>query len=125
GRLLPCRFFKLNRLGKHLETVARASLLHAHVCAEIVQVACSTPTDLPKDLHQLLGPLLEWLSALEQGVRVELRPLLEKATTGKTGSLAKKLLKLSSTLHKRGPVLMEALDGRLRRAEQWANPGRS
>lgn len=111
---------KLNRLGKHLETVARASVLHAHVCAEIVQASCATLTEPPRDLHHLLGPLNEWLSALEQGVRPELRPLLEKVTSGKSGALAKKLLQLPSTVNKRGQVLMEALKGRLQRCARWS-----
>src|SRR5208282_4622567 len=78
-RLMPHKVIKLNRLGKHLDTVARASLLHTHVCAQIVQQACASLEELPKDAHFLVGPLLEWLSSLEQGVRDECRPLLEKA----------------------------------------------
>ena len=65
GRMLGTSLVKLSRLAKHLETVARASLLHAHACAAMVQVACASLSSIPRDFHFLLSPLLEWLTALE------------------------------------------------------------
>jgi hypothetical protein len=121
GKMIPYDFMKLNRLGKHLETVARASLLHAHVCGQIVQTACACLGEVRKDLHHLLEPLLEWLSVLEQGVDPAVRPLLEKLTSGKAGELARKLLAIRGTPNKRRPVFLEALQGRLERARRWAN----
>jgi hypothetical protein len=89
-RLLEGSYWlKLNRLAKHLDTVARASLLHAHVCARIVQTACGELTDIPKDMHHLLGPLLEWLTVLGQGVHSDFRPVLARATKGKAGVLSR------------------------------------
>jgi hypothetical protein len=117
GRMIPHKITKLNRLGRHLGTVARSSLLHAHVCAQIVQRACLPLTEVPKDGHYLLAPLLEWLSSPEQGVIDALRPLLEKATTGKTGTLSRKLLELPGTTHKSNCVFAVALQGR------WLFPG--
>jgi hypothetical protein len=121
ARMLPSGLIKLNRLGKHLDTVARASLLHAHVCAEIVQISCLSLTEIPKGLHDLLAPLLQWLSALQRGVDPALRPLLETTTSGKTGTLAKKLLSLTSSLQRREQLFLEALEGRVHRAEAWAS----
>jgi Family of unknown function (DUF6493) len=119
GRMLPHPFIKLNRLGKHLDTVARASLLHTHVCAQIVQEACAPLEEPPRDAHFLLGPLLEWLSSLEEGVRDECRLLLEKAKSGNTGALARKLLRLPSAPTKQTAILVEALRGRLHVAQGW------
>ncbi|MFL5245722.1 MAG: DUF6493 family protein [Gemmataceae bacterium] len=119
ARMLPAGEIKCNRLGKHLETVAQASLLHAHVCAEVVQTACAALTEIPRDFHCLLGPLLEWLTSLQEPIREPLPSLLQKAQSGKTGSLAKRLLLLSGSPEKRGQVLLEALRGRVQRAERW------
>jgi len=117
--LVTTDLVKFNRLTKHLENVGRASPLHAHACAEIVQTACAGLADIPKDLHLLLTPLLEWLTSLNQGVRDEFRPVLEKTTTGKAGALAKRLLQ--RTFEAKGPqqFLVDALNGRLRRARRW------
>jgi hypothetical protein len=123
ARMLSSGLIKLNRLGKHLDTVARASLLHAHVCAEIVQNSCLSLTEIPKGLHDLLAPLLQWLSALQRGFDPALRPLLETAASGKTGTLAKKLLSLTSSLQRREQLFLEALEGRVHRAEVWASAG--
>jgi hypothetical protein len=46
ARMLPSGLIKLNRLGSRLENVARASLLHTHVCARILQEACRTFTEV-------------------------------------------------------------------------------
>jgi hypothetical protein len=121
--MLPSGWLKVNRLGKQLDTVARASLLHAHVCAEIVQVSCLSFTGIPRGLHDLLAPLLQWLSALQRGVDPALRPLLETASSGKTGTLAKKLLSLTSSRQRREQLFLEALEGRVHRAEAWASAG--
>lgn len=119
GRLFNADQIKLNRLAKHLDTVARASVLHTHVCAQIVQVACSQSIEIPKDVHHLLGPLVEWLTSLGQEVRKELRPNLEKTTTGKAGRLAKQLLALRRVPGRGARVFIEALHGRLERARRW------
>jgi hypothetical protein len=119
--ILKAELLKLNRLAKHLETVARASHLHAFVCAQIVQAACSELKDIPKDLHHLLSPLLEWLTAVSQGLRGEFRPILEKATTGKAGTLANRLLQLSFASGAGQRFLFDALEGRLQRARRWAS----
>jgi hypothetical protein len=121
GRIIPHKFLKLNRLGKHLDTVARASLLHAHVCAQTVQQACASLEELPKDAHFLLGPLLEWLSSLGLSVRDECRLLLEKTKSGNTGTLARKLLQIPSSPTKQTAILVEALRGRLHLAHQWTS----
>jgi hypothetical protein len=123
ARMLPSGLIKLNRLGKHLDIVARASLLHTHVCTEIVQDSCLSLTEIPKGLHDLLAPLLQWLSALQRGVDPALRPLLETATSGKTGTLAKKLLSLTSSLQRREQLFLRALEGRVHRAEAWGSAG--
>jgi len=125
GKMLPHDFIKLNRLGKHLETVARMSLLHAHVCAQIVQTACGPLAEVPRDGHYLLAPLLEWLSSLQQSVSGNFRSVLENARSGKTAMLAKKLLLLESTPHKRIAISVEALQGRLHRAERWSSDVRA
>jgi hypothetical protein len=119
ARVLPAGAIKYNRLGKHLDTVAQASLLHAHVCAEVVQKACAALSEIPRDFHCLLGPLLEWLTALQQAIREPLPSLLRKSQYGKTGSLAKKLLGLSASPGKRDQVILEALRGRVQRAQRW------
>jgi hypothetical protein len=121
GTMAATGLLKLNRLAKHLETVARASLLHTYVCARMLQLVCAALIEPPRDLHHVLAPLLEWLAALEQGVTHDVRPLLEKVTTGKSGALAKSLLKLRDTSNKRRAVLLEALEGRLQRARRWAS----
>lgn len=110
---------KLNRLAKQLETVARASSLHAHVCARIVQTALGGLARSPKDLHYLLTPLLEWLTDLKQGVADDCRPVLAQATTGKTGTLAKRLLQMTSVPERERRYLFEALEGRVERARRW------
>lgn len=120
GRMVPTELVKLNRLAKQLDACAAASLLHKHVCARIAQDACADLTEVPKDLHTLLGPLLEWLTALDQGVRAEFRPLLEKAKSGKTALLAKRLLARTSSPGKCMQILAEALAGRLERAGRWS-----
>jgi hypothetical protein len=120
GRMVPTVLVKLNRLAKQLDACTAASLLHKHVCARIAQDACAGLTEVPKDLHMLLDPLLEWVTALDQGVRAEFRPLLEKAKSGKTALLAKRLLARAPSAGKRLQVLAEALAGRLERARRWS-----
>jgi hypothetical protein len=118
--MVPTVLVKLNRLAKQLDACTAASLLHKHVCARIAQDACAGLTEVPKDLHMLLDPLLEWVTALDQGVRAEFRPLLEKAKSGKTALLAKRLLARAPSAGKRLQVLAEALAGRLERARRWS-----
>jgi hypothetical protein len=117
--LLQQDYLKLNRLAKHLETAARASPLHAYVCAEVVQTTCSQLADIPKDLHHLLGPLLEWLTAGGQSVHSDLRPILTRVTTGKAGALAKRLLQLTPAPERGMQFLLDSLAGRLHRVRRW------
>ena len=125
ARLQPAGLVKLNRLGERLATVARASLLHSHVCAQLTQAAVAALTDVPRDLHNLLDPLLQWLTALAQGVQQECRPLLEKVTAGKTGTLARRLLQLPHPSTPRRDILLEALQARLERSERWRSAARN
>ncbi len=118
--MLQADAIKLNRLGKQLETVSRASLLHAHVCARIVMTACTGLADMPRDFHCLLGPLLEWLTVLEEDVGAEFRLVLAKAKSGKSAALAQRLLKLSFAAHVGRRFLAEALEGRLQRVKRWS-----
>jgi hypothetical protein len=118
--LMKGDLLKLNRLAKHLATAASASPLHAHVCAQVVQTASSELTDIPKDMHHLLGPLLEWLTAEGQGVRSDFRPVLARATAGKAGGLARRLLQLTFAPDQRHRFLIDALEGRLKRVRRWA-----
>jgi hypothetical protein len=67
-----------------------------------------------------LSPLLEWLTALELPVLAAFRPILEKAHTGKTGTLARRLLLVNGAPGKHNRFLTEALEGRLQRATRWA-----
>jgi hypothetical protein len=119
--LVGCDLLKLNRLAKLLDTAARASLLHAHVCARIVQAACGELTGIPKDIHHLLGPLLEWLTALGQGVHSDFRPMLARAAKGKAAVLARRLLQLTCAPEPGHRFLVVALEGRLQRALRWAS----
>ena len=54
-------------------------------------------------------------------MRDECRPLLEKAKSGSTGTLARKLLQLVSVPAKQTAILAEALCGRLHVAQRWAS----
>jgi hypothetical protein len=119
GRLLLGDQVKLNRLAKHLEIIARVSAVHTHVCAQVAQVACSKITEIPNDMHYLLGPLLEWLTSLNQSVRPELRPILEQTTRGKAAGLARRMLALQETSGVGVRVFREALQGRLERVRRW------
>ncbi len=119
-RLLRDGLVKLNRLAGTLATVARASLLHTHVCARIVQMALGGLSEASRDLHHVLGPLLQWLTALEEGVQEPCRSVLDQMHSGKAGVLAKKLLQLPATTNKRRQVLLEALRERVARARRWA-----
>jgi hypothetical protein len=118
--LVRSDLLKLNRLARHLDTAARASLLHAHVCARIVQTACGELTDIPRDMHHLLGPLLEWLAALGQGVHSDFRPVLARATKGNAAVHAGRLLQLTFAPESAQRFLISALEGRLHRALRWA-----
>lgn len=124
GRLLTNGLAKPNRLAKSLETAARGSPLHMHVCSEMVQTLIATQPSWPKDLHHLLAALQEWLAALQQPIRSELRQKLENVkSSGKTEALARKLLERT------GPpdpgtwqaVLNAAAQGRIERAARWAS----
>ena len=57
--MLPHTVIKLNRLGKHLDTVARASLLHAHVwsksCSKRVPHSKYCPRTRTASLPPLAG----------------------------------------------------------------------
>jgi hypothetical protein len=119
--LVGSDLLKLNRLAKHLDTAARESLLHVHVCARIVQTVCGELTDVPRDMHHLLGPLLEWLTALGQGVHNDFRPVLARATKGKAGVLARRLLQLTCAPEPAPRFLVVALEGRFQRALRWAS----
>jgi hypothetical protein len=116
---LKGNLLKLNRLARHLETAAQASLLHAHICAQILQSACKELSDIPKDLHHLLAPLLELLTAGCQPVRSDFRPILTRVTTGKAGLLAKRLLRLTFAPEQGRQYLVDALEGRLQRVKRW------
>ncbi len=120
ARLLPDGAIKLNRLGGTLSTVARASLLHTHVCARILQEALPGLPDATRELAQVLEPLLQWLTALEEGVQEPARSALDKVRSGKAATLAKRLLQLPATSNKRRQVLLEALQERIARAQRWA-----
>lgn len=119
GRLMRAGLINLTRLANQLDNVARVSLLHTHVAAHIMQATCATLRDPPRDLHQALGPLLQWLTATGAGVSDACRTLLEKARTGKTALLAKKLLQLPSATVQRRQILLEALRGRMDRCRRW------
>jgi hypothetical protein len=124
ARLLPSDLIKLNRLGNRLENVARASLLHTHVCARIIQEACRAFTEVPRDFHHLLSPLLEWLTVLEQDVGEPLRALLAKSRSGKTGMLAQKLMQLQKSASKKQEIDMQVLQSRTERARRWQSAAR-
>jgi hypothetical protein len=117
--MLPSGLIKLNRLGNRLENVARASLLHTHVCAGIIQAACSAFTEVPRDFHHLLSPLLEWLTVLEQDLNEPFRALVAKAKSGKSGMLAQKLMRLQRSSSKRREILLQVLQYRTERARRW------
>jgi hypothetical protein len=124
ARLLPSGLIKLNRLGNRLESVARASLLHTHVCAHIVQIACSALTEVPRDFHHLLSPLLEWLTLLEQDLEEPFRALVAKTksgSSGKGGKLAQKLMGLQKSARKQKEILGQVLESRIERASRWAS----
>ena len=92
--MLPHTVIKLNRLGKHLDTVARASLLHVHVlksCSKRVPHSKYCPRTRTASLAPCWNGCQRLSSACD-----ECRPLLEKAKSGSTGTLARKLLQLVS-----------------------------
>jgi hypothetical protein len=122
SRLISSELVKGNRLAKSLETVARASLLHTQVCAEIVQSALAPASALPRDGHHLLAVLHEWLVALDQPLAPGMRTLLDQANvSGKTAILARKLVQRNGprNLAISKTIVQEALRGRIDRALQW------
>jgi hypothetical protein len=121
-RMAGTGLFRPNRLAKHFDTVSRVSLLHTHVCAQIVQTACASTTQDRKDLHHLLGPLVEWLTATGEEVNPEFRRVLTEITSGKARALAGKLLALKMC-GDRHAILLDALAGRLERVKRWQNRG--
>ncbi|MBL8823002.1 MAG: hypothetical protein JNJ77_10475 [Planctomycetia bacterium] len=118
GSLMAVNELKLNRIAQHLETVGQASLLHAYVCSQMLQIACCRLQENTRDLHHVLSRLLEWLSALKQPVREDFKPVLDKVTTGKAGQLSKRLKGLAPSSHD-NVYLTEALEGRLERIRRW------
>jgi hypothetical protein len=58
-------------------------------------------------------------TAFDQGVLDSFRPSLEKVRKGKSATIAKKWSQLTPSGRKRTIVLMEALQGRVARAERW------
>jgi hypothetical protein len=122
GRLLAEDVVAANRLAKTLDTAARASPLHMHVCSQVVQTALAPLSSFPRDLHHLLGSLLEWLTALDQPLGGGARAALEKVSGGgKTKTLATTLLQRRGAAGKAGrqALVAEALRGRMERARRW------
>ena len=114
---------RLNRLAEALGEVARVSALHRHVAT---RAAMSTLAALrppaPDDLHHLLSPLREWLTASGAGLAEAARPILESVTgSGKTASLAKALLGTAGggKATVRNEIYAAALRGRIERARRW------
>ncbi len=123
GRLLEAGLVKPVRLANILDTTAKASLLHMHVCGQIVQVLLGTMKSLPRDTHHFLTVLNEWLIVLDQPLAESLRHLLEGSEVcGKTGTLARKLIQRTGETNRdvSANVLCEALRGRIMRARQWS-----
>jgi hypothetical protein len=115
---------RLNRVAEGLSEIARAGLLHQYAAATLADAFLGTcyvlKADIPSDIHHLLAPLREWLTALGSGLGQDARAFLQTiGAGGKTGSLAKALVAMpaSSALHRQ--VILEALRGRIERARCW------
>ncbi|HWB00880.1 MAG TPA: DUF6493 family protein [Pirellulales bacterium] len=121
ARLTVPEWLKLNRLCANLEEVARVSSMHAWVVCESLDVLLAAYEELPRDAHHLLAVLQKLLMQLGG----ELTPAAKQRLTafeggGKSGKLAKALLKLTAC---ETPVAAEArhqvLQSRIERAQRW------
>jgi hypothetical protein len=115
----------LNRVAESLGQIARAGPLAQHVAANVVQSflvalhACGA--EPPKDLHHLLTPLHEWLTALRSGPGETTRAFLQSVKVGgKTKALVTALLAMPMGKGTPRAVAIEALRGRVERARRWA-----
>ncbi len=122
-KLLISDAVKCNRLAEQLHEVARVSLLHQYVCSRIVQTMFGNIAELPNgvlphDAHHLLGPLNEWLVALNEPLQAATRDVLATLRgSSKTAKLAKSLLARTSPADatQRHHVALASLQGRLPR----------
>ncbi len=116
---------RLNRVATAMGEIARVSALHRQVAMRTLEgmfVRLRPP--IPPDLHHLLGPLHEWLTATGEALaEVAHAPLLTLQGGGKTATLAKALLAMKA--QSRGPqreiVYYAALQGRIERIRRWTD----
>lgn len=134
GRLTPAEFGSVlreliafpfvtpARWAKTLGIAARTSVLHAEVVRRGLELGLSgAPVLRPADLAALLGLLHEL--CVESAAWVEdagTRAFLAGIKGGKSGALAKQLLALNAADATTGrPAALQALRGRIERAERW------
>ena len=125
--LLPTRLAKPGRWAKRLAEVAGAGALHAEVVqrgleAAITHDPCLDPKSLPRDFSKLLELYHQLLAAAgeiaSKGVRTFLR---RYRGSSKAAKIARQVLarEASPDPTRSRTVLVEALAGRVERAERW------
>ncbi len=121
ARLAVPDWLKLNRLCANLDEIARVSSMHAWVVCESLDPLLAAYQELPRDAHHLLALLQELLLQLGGELSTAAKqPLAAFAGGGKSGKLAKALLKLTAS---ESPAAAEArqqlLQARIERAQRW------
>ncbi|MGN6543866.1 MAG: DUF7824 domain-containing protein [Aureliella sp.] len=110
----------LSRTLNVLKQVAQASHLHHWVVLEALDHCIVQLPEMPKDLHLILGQMLESAMVLEAAPSAEACEKL-KALTGKTktGRLATELLQLSASSAWKRRIDELICSATLERAERW------
>lgn len=112
------------RLARALEAAAGTSVLHAQAIRLTLEHALPRDaSDRPRDLHALLGLLLELASDAQAGItHADARAYLEALNpSSKAGGHGRDLLALPPTRGRHvEAAALAALEWRLQRAERWA-----
>jgi hypothetical protein len=114
----------LNRVAGSLVEVSRVGSLHQYAGANLVEAfllkLMARQAEPPADLHHLLAPLHEWLSALGSGPKQSTRDYLQQVKAGgKTKSLVKALVAMTANPCISKSAALGALQGRVERARRW------
>jgi len=123
AELMPTHLITLGRWAKTLQTVSKASALHAEVVRRaIARSLRGKPDAMPKDLHALVELLKELAISSASDVDVDTREFLKQIQgTGKLAKAAKLLigLKGGEDSDRLAAVQEQVLQSRLVRLRRW------
>jgi hypothetical protein len=115
---------RLNRIAEALSEISRVGPLQQYVSAKTVEAFLAAlhtrHAEPPGDLHHLLTPLREWLTALGCGPSHQAQEYLQQLKVGgKTKALIQTIMSMPPRQYAPKPAILQALQSRIERAARW------